>query len=389
MKFMLRKVYRILSLSFIISLAAVAYVSAATEVYNTSNNPLFITNSTWDQRLNTLQTTLQTQSANISTFLSRFGWNGTYTFSQGFELLYNDVHNLASSTSQSDILTAFNREFVSGQVTSGFSTKRYIYRNMTGVESIRGYLNGSDTGSLVYTIDSNLAHVDSDIHSSNVLLGGVLTDTGNISSTAQSIFNLENSNLPSIKVSASNMEVDLYNIRSNVSAITSDVDSIDAHTTGIYNTVTSYIPDIYSDLNILQEFFADSTSVANKRNAEISSDTAIDEFTGLGGNAVTPSDYVDISSYVSDVKTGFSTGNVRPYSVLNILSQGSETYPWQWFSQDTYNSINPQPKRGGSLNSDMYLAMYEDLEQTNYRKSSSDTPLLDAYNLEISQAVFK
>lgn len=380
MKFMLRKVYRILSLSFIISLAAVAYVSAATEVYNTSNNPLFITNSTWDQRLSTLQTTLQTASSNISTLVNRFGWNGTVSFSQGFELLYNDVHSLASSTSQSDFLTAFNREFPQGVPSTSGTAKRYLYL-------LFEYARGIDT--TASSISSDISHIDSDIHSSNVLLGGVLTDTGNIYSTAQSIFNLENSNLPSIKVSTSNMEVDLYNIRSNVSAITSDVDSIDAHTTGIYNTVTSYVPDIYSDLNILQEFFADSTTVANKRNAEISSDTAIDEFTGLGGNAITPSDYVDISSYVSDIKTGFSTGNVSPYSALTILSQGSDTYPWQWFSQDTYNSINPQSTRGGFLSTDMYLSMYEDLEQSNYRKSVSDTPLLDEYNFELSQAVYK
>lgn len=380
MKFMLRKVYRILSLSFIISLAAVAYVSAATEVYNTSNNPLFITNSTWDQRLTNLQTTLQTQSANISTLVTRFGWNGTYTFSQGFELLYNDVHSLVSA-STNPFYIAFDREFPN----NGTSVK-------TRLDQI--YSNGGNLWYKFRYVDfdsafSNIQHIDSDIHVLNTTVSAISSNTSSLNSNVIRLFNLTNSQLPAIRTSVGNVEVDVDNIRSDVYAMMFDVDSIDAHTTGIYNTVTSYVPDIYSDLNILQEFFADPDTVAQKQVSKASSDSAIDSFTGQGQNSVSSSDFLDVSNYVADVKSGFSTGNVSPSYVLQVLSSGSSSYPWQWFSQDTYNSINPQPIRGGALNPDIYLTMYEDLEQSDFRKSSSDTPLLDAYNLEISQAVFE
>lgn len=203
-----------------------------------------VVNTTWDSRLATLQTTLQSLAADMSqfpTFVSRFGWNGTMSFSQGFELLYNDVHSLSTATTQDDILTAFNREF-DNVSSSGTSTKSYLFRFFSNWMGGSLYTSNSPWYQLnehVASVDTYTQHIDSDLHSIDTNVNYISTDVYGILGQEQSI----------------NSKMTINNDR--LQSIYSEV---------AYQSVqwTPKFTNIESDLNILQEFFADADTVAQR-----------------------------------------------------------------------------------------------------------------------------
>lgn len=381
MKFTLRKFNKSLFISFlaVLTLCPIGVSAAAQEVYNTSNNPLFITNTTWDQRLSTLQTSIQDIRSYASTIMNRFGWNGTYTFSQGFELLYNDVHSLASSTSQSNLLTAFNREFPSGSNSS--------LDNIKGIaNSIRTNFNAAFWNGVTFTPVANSMMGATFANRDNTTSIDSKIDTTN--SRLNSIISYESSNnilLNGIDGTLYDMSPWVYNISDKTSLIKVNTDNIAVDTQAI-NDYTSHLPDMDSNLSILRNFFADNDTLAQKAAAEQTSDYAINNFTGNGSESASASDFARLKTMESNLKDSLDTGNVNPQVAFDALTDDTDT-GWGWFSQATYDSINPQPTRGGLLNSDSYMQYYYELENLNMRKDSSNTPLLDANNQAIEDAI--
>lgn len=376
MKFTLRKLNKSLLISFlaVLALCPIGVSAAAQEVYNTSNNPLFITNTTWDQRLSTLQTSIQDIRSYASTIMNRFGWNGTYTFSQGFELLYNDVHALASSTSNSDMLSAFNREFPSGtSFKSLWNNLRNNLNNTMFVGVSTSYSPNSIYGQLKAQTPLQES-IDSKIDTTNSRLNSIIT--------------YESSNnilLNGIDGTLYDMSPLVYNISDKTSLIKVNTDNIAVDTQAI-NDYTSHLPDMDSNLSILRNFFADNDTIAQKAAAEQTSDYAINNFTGNGSEAITGSDFARLKNMESNLKDSLDTGNVNPQVAFDALTDDTDT-GWGWFSQATYDSINPEPTRGGLLNADSYMQFYENIENQNMRKGVSDTPLLDANNQAIEDAI--
>lgn len=370
MKFTLRKLYKSLLISFlaVLALCPIGVSAAAQEVYNTSNNPLFITNTTWDQRLSTLQTSIQDIRSYASTIMNRFGWNGTYTFSQGFELLYNDVHGYITSNQSSNLYNSFEREFPVGATTAAGTTKyniRLIAQRLNSEGPIYLALDN---------INTNTSSIDSKIDTTN--------------SRLNSIISYESSNnilLNGIDGTLYDMSPWVYNISDKSSLIKVNTDNIAVDTQAI-NDYTSHLPDMDSNLSILRYFFADNDTLAQKAAAEQTSDYAINNFTGNGSESASASDFARLKTMESNLKDSLDTGNVNPQIAFDALTDDTDS-GWGWFSQTTYNSINPQPTRGGLLNSDSYLQYYYDLENQNMRKGASDTPLLDANNQEIEDAI--
>lgn len=379
MKFTLRKFNKSLFISFlaVLTLCPIGVSAAAQEVYNTSNNPLFITNTTWDQRLSTLQTSIQDIRSYASTIMNRFGWNGTYTFSQGFELLYNDVHTLASSSSQSDLLTAFNREFPSGYQSSGNSLKALMIRIFNRQDDwfrLGDTYNDNSIGGYVRDLKLDADSIDSKIDTTN--------------SRLNSIISYESSNnilLNGIDGTLYDMSPWVYNISDKTSLIKVNTDNIAVDTQAI-NDYASHLPDMDSNLSILRNFFADNDTLAQKAAAEQTSDYAINNFTGNGSESASASDFARLKTMESNLKDSLDTGNVNPQVAFDALTDDTDT-GWGWFSQATYDSINPQPTRGGLFNSDSYMQFYYELENQNMRKGVSDTPLLDANNKAIEDAI--
>lgn len=380
MKFDPKKVHRRFSL-FLISSAVIActFVQAfAVDDVRVTNWPTqySIVNTTWDQRLATLQTTLQTQSANISTLVNRFGWNGTYTFSQGFELLYNDVHSISTASTQNDLLAAFIHEFNPDAV--GTSKGK--------LQNIQSFLSGS-TGSLISVIsnttdstNSLVSHIDSDIHTMSAISSDIYD---NVDTFRRAFNQYSTSSLvyeSNISSKANQIKVDTGNI------------SVDTeHISGTQDILVSQGAITMRNVGILRDFFADDDTIARKDAAEAASGEALDSFTGNGASSASVSDYADISDASTKLNQSFNTGQVSyvdAFQSINSQPTGNNS-PWAWFSQATYDSINPQPSRGGFLSADSYMSFYEDQLASENRKGVSDTPLLDVYNSDIEKAIGK
>lgn len=373
MKYALRKLNKSLLISFlaVLILCPIGVSAAAQEVYNTSNNPLFITNTTWDQRLSTLQSSIQDIRSYASTIMNRFGWNGTYTFSQGFELLYNDVHALASSSNTSDLLSEFT------STTYADPTKYYI-------GNLRALFN--NTFYSTSTSDS-ISLRDDIINTSNksTSIDSKLDDTNNHLNTSKGYLLNIRSYASSIAQDATLIEDTTSDIYSDTTAIRVDTGNISIDTQAI-NDYTSHLPDMDSNLSILRYFFADNDTIAQKAAAEQTSDYAINNFTGNGSESASASDFARLRTMESNLKDSLDTGNVNPQVAFDALTDDTDS-GWGWFSQATYDSINPQNTRGGLLNSDSYMQYYYELENQNMRKDDSDTPLLDANNKVIEDAI--
>lgn len=372
MKFDLKKLHRRFSL-FLISSAVIActFVQAfAVDDVRVTNWPTqySVVNTTWDQRLSTLQTTLQTQSANISTLVNRFGWSGVYTFSQGFELLYNDVHGMASSTSESDIYAIMNYHF---PLNATYSATSNLY-------NIRSQITLARSG--IDSLNTTTQHIDSDVHTMSAITSDIYD---NVDTFRRAFNQYSTSSLvyeSNISSKANQIKVDTGNI------------SVDTeHISGTQDILVSQGAITMRNVGILRDFFADDDTIARKDAAEPASGEALDSFTGNGASSASVSDYADISDASTKLNQSFYTGQISyvdSFQTINRPAAGQDS-PWAWFTQATYDSLNPQPSRGGSLNPDTYLAFYEEQLALENRKGVSDTPLLDAYNRDIEKAIGK
>lgn len=320
--------------------AAVAFspikASAAVQDVSVTNWPtsFTVTNVTWDQRLNLIQTALQDIRSYSNTIMNRFGWNGTYNFSQGFELLYNDVHSLATASTNSDILTAFDREFPVGSGTLG-TMKSLISNFRLNVLSAlySGYSSGYNNTSIYATslrsalsaesIDSKLTSVSNNL----VDVPDIADDVADIRTYAYNTS--QNSSL--IKVNTDNISYDTANISSNTDSMALLLDDIDVNTT--------YLPGMYLDLNQLKEFFADDDTMVLKEAAEDTTNSALSDFTGDGSGAASAQDYSVINDTSDLITSTFSSGS-NVSTAINYMN-GSDRSPLQWFSQDTYNAFHP------------------------------------------------
>lgn len=317
--------------------AAVAFspieASAAVQDVSVTNWPtsFSVTNVSWDQRLNQIQTALQDIRSYSNTIMNRFGWNGTYNFSQGFELLYDDVHNMATATTNSDLLTAFNREFPDNTNPPTGTIKGRI-------RSIQQYFTGERTSLLssdivpgITSINADTTSIDSKLTTTNTRLTSI---SGNISTYLPDIrtyaYNTsQNSSL--IKVNTDNISYDTANISSNTDNMVLILDDIDVNTT--------YLPGMYLDLNQLKEFFADDDTMVLKENAEDTTNSALSDFTGDGSGAASAQDYSVINDTSDLITSTFSAGS-NVSTAINYMN-GSDRSPLQWFSQDTYNAFHP------------------------------------------------
>lgn len=317
--------------------AAVAFspieASAAVQDVSVTNWPTSFTvnNVSWDQRLNQIQTALQDIRSYTNTIMNRFGWNGTYNFSQGFELLHNDVHNMATATTNSDLLTAFNREFPD-------STNPLTGTIKGRIRSIQQYFTGERTSLLssdivpgITSINTDTTSIDSKLSTTNTRLTSI---SGNISTYLPDIrtyaYNTsQNSSL--IKVNTDNISYDTANISSNTDSMVLLLDDIDVNTT--------YLPGMYLDLNQLKEFFADDDTMVLKEAAEDTTNSALSDFTGDGSGAASAQDYSIINDTSDLITSTFSAGS-NVSTAINYMN-GSDRSPLQWFSQDTYNAFHP------------------------------------------------
>lgn len=321
--------------------AAVAFspieASAAVQDVSVTNWPTSFTvsNVSWDQRLNQIQTALQDIRSYSNTIMNRFGWNGTYNFSQGFELLYNDVHSLASSSNTSDLLSEFT------STTYLDPTKYYIGSLRALFNSAFYSTSSSDTISLrddIINTSVKSTSIDSKLSSTNTSLSSI---SGNISTYLPSIdtdigdiktyaYNTsQNSSL--IKVNTDNISYDTANISSNTDNMVLLLDDIDVNTT--------YLPSMYLDLNQLKEFFADDDTMILKEASEDTTNSALSDFTGDGSGAASAQDYSVINDTSDLITSTFSAGS-NVSTAINYMN-GSDRTPLQWFSQDTYNAFHP------------------------------------------------
>lgn len=308
-----------------------------------------VVNTTWDQRLSTLQTTLQTQSANISTLVNRFGWNTTLSFSQGFELLYNDVHGLATSSTNSDTLSFLKSEF---DTTGLFANKLryYIYQSGLAAPFIREYTQ--DTSVSVSSIDTTTQHIDSDVESIDSKLSTTNTRLNAIQGNTNTMINSWTTPIQNISSKTSLIAVDTSNI------------SVDTeHISGTQDVLVSQSAITMNKVSILQDFFADPQTVALKNDAEPVSNYALSEFTGSNSSSsATRNDYSDISGFSDGLRDSFSS-SVSPSYALDVIS-GNDQSVLGWFSVETYDSL-----RGGSSNrnvdvrSKSWVSNYPYLEQ--------------------------
>lgn len=316
--------------------AAVAFspieASAAVQDVSVTNWPasLTVTNVTWDQRLNQIQTALQDIRSYSNTIMNRFGWNGTYNFSQGFELLYDDVHSLASSTTISDSLIAFNREFPTGATSPNWSTKQFlanIRANFT-----EAFISGSNA--LNNPASNSYAGLIKSGNDTAISIDSKLTTT--------------NSNLNLIRGSVDYLPImsdDLWYIRSDVDSIESKTTAIKVNTDNMavdtqnISEYTEVLPDMQSDLEKLRNFFADDATIALKNAAEPTSNSALQRFTGSGAGAASSTDYEGINAFGVGIKNTLNTGS-SPSTALSYLGGGDQS-PIQWFSQSTYDAFHP------------------------------------------------
>lgn len=389
----IKKINRILAFSLVLFCSVACFASAADQtviVQNTSSNPVQIGNNTWDQRLSALQTNVQDIRSYTINMFNKFGFNSSTTFASALGLMYQEQQSINSNiqsvnnsilslntSTDSAIVSGFNREFPSGQPDVNIATTKSYIRVIS--ETLRGqrpFVTGFTQNSLpgyLYSIDGFVSHIDSDLHS-------VVSDSAIISSNTTTSKNLLNTFLPSIRTSLQNVEVDIDNIRPDVSTIKSNTNTL----VDINNNMYASLTRTEADVNILQEFFADAETVALKNAAEPTSNQALSEFTGSGRGSVSGSDYSDMAYVSHAISDGFHS-NVNMLDALQIFNPNASN--WGWFSQSTYNDINPQLSRGGALNPDDYMSLYEDLERDSLRKNYSDTPLLDEYNIETSGVI--
>lgn len=376
----IKKLNKVIAFTLVLFCSGAVFASAADQnVYVTNwQNYYEVRNNTWDQRLNYIQTATQGTKSDLDTIINRFGFTGQYRLDDALSMIYTEIQSANSSvtgslnslqnivSSQSAIVSAFEREFPlqvdSSNIPSYLSTKWYIYR-------IRDILTGAYSSSLSDTYN-NILFIKNRIPS-------IVSNSAITADNTTILKNIINTNLPAIKVNTDNISVDTENISAKSTLIESHTNSI--------STYTSVLPNMNIDVHRLKEMLADDFSYQKKVQSAQSNETALGAFTGGGTASASASDYSNMATYSNALKSGFRT-NVNQGYALSVLSGSNlSAEAYDWFSQETYDSINPEPTRGGLLNPNEYLAMYEKLENQQLKKGYSDTPFLDDYFREIGE----
>lgn len=376
----IKKMNKIIAFTLVLFCSGAVFASAADQnVYVTNwQNYYEVRNNTWDQRLNYIQTATQGTKSDLDTIINRFGFTGQYRLDDALSMIYTEIQSANSSitgsvvnlsSSSSAILSILQREFPSGYSEDTSTTKGVLRR-------IMGFYNGAYTSNITTIIDrvtsigSSISHIDSDLHS-------VVSNSAITADNTTTIKNITNTNLPAIKVNTDNISVDTENISAKSTLIESHTNSI--------STYTSVLPNMNIDVHRLKEMLADDFSYQKKVQSAQSNETALGAFTGGGTASASASDYSNMATFSNALKSGFRT-NVNQGYALSVLSGSNlSAEAYDWFSQETYDSINPEPTRGGLINPNEYLAMYEELENQQLKKGYSDTPLLDDYFRELGE----
>lgn len=380
----IKKMNKVIAFTLVLFCSGAVFASAADQnVYVTNwQNYYEVRNNTWDQRLNYIQTATQGTKSDLDTIINRFGFTGQYRLDDALSMIYTEIQSANSSvtgaitslqniiTSQSSIISDFNREFPSGNPSAYANSSKWFLREIARRLGVSTDPNQPTTFSRLSEIASFTNHIDLDLHS-------VVSNSAITADNTTTIKNITNTNLPAIKVNTDNISVDTENISAKSTLIESHTNSI--------STYTSVLPNMNLDVHRLKEMLADDFSYQKKVQSAQSNETALGAFTGGGSASASASDYSNMATYSNALKSGFRT-NVNQGYALSVLSGSNlSAEAYDWFSQETYDSINPEPTRGGLLNPNYYLAMFEQLENQQLKKGYSDTPLLDDYFREIGE----
>lgn len=365
----LNKVVSFLLVFCVVCMIGIVPVHAATQDVRVTNWPTSyeVTNTTWSSRLANIESATSNLATNVGNLVSRFGWNSTLTFSDGFELLYNDVHSLASHPMSGDLYDAFTKDFPYNPGASsytGLTTKYYISQIRNGVNNSN--TNLSNILSTVNNSNTTLTNIDSDIHSANTYLGDIESDTGTISSFVSNIYDDVDwmaENVNDIKVDTGNIEVDTSNISTYTNQLNTRFNNFQNNALPLIANISNKSNQIYNDLDILQEFFADADTVAQKAAAKANSDVAINTFTNRNSSSsAKASDYIGVSQMQQSIGDNLNT-NVSIGTALGYFIGTNSQETGGWFSEATYNAFhagqNNRSDNDGMRSTDAYYPLLE------------------------------
>lgn len=372
----IKKMNKVIAFTLVLFCSGAVFASAADQnVYVTNwQNYYEVRNNTWDQRLNYIQTATQGTKSDLDTIINRFGFNGQYRLDDALSMIYTEIQSVNSSVTNAVLNLSSSSSAIYNLLNSTFLYGNGLAYNIDVIANrVRGSNTSGPLWSTMIAVQSSAAilnHVDYDLHS-------VVSNSAITADNTSTIKNITNTNLPAIKVNTDNISVDTENISSKSTLIESHTNSI--------STYTSVLPNMNIDVHRLKEMLADDFSYQKKVQSAQSNETALGAFTGGGTASASASDYSNMATYSNALKSGFRT-NVNQGYALSVLSGSNlSAEAYDWFSQETYDSINPEPTRGGLLNPDFYMAMYEGLENQQLKKGYSDTPLLDDYFRELGE----
>lgn len=381
----IKKMNKVIAFTLVLFCSGAVFASAADQnVYVTNwQNYYEVRNNTWDQRLNYIQTATQGTKSDLDTIINRFGFTGQYRLDDALSMIYTEIQSANSSVTNA-VLNLNNINTSSSAILDDIYYQ-LSYRSSGStplgsyIQAIAERFGGSRTidVSQSNTFPWIIEQIRLSTGRSYNLILGISSNSAITADNTTTIKNITNSNLPAIKVNTDNISVDTENISAKSTLIESHTNSI--------STYTSVLPNMNIDVHRLKEMLADDFSYQKKVQSAQSNETALGAFTGGGSASASASDYSNMATYSNALKSGFRT-NVNQGYALSVLSGSNlSAEAYDWFSQATYDSINPEPTRGGLLNPDFYMAMYEGLENQQLKKGYSDTPLLDDYFRELGE----
>lgn len=348
--------------SFLLSLCIVCVIGiipvhAATQDVRVTNWPTSyeVTNISWSSRLANIESATSNLATNVGNLVSRFGWNSTLTFSDGFELLYNDVHSFSSSTVNSDILSKLNNELPNGTQGSSNSTKGLIRRIVSSIGENSSYSVLSGLSS----IDTYTQHIDSDLHNIDTNISTISSNVSDIKSYTSTIRNNTNTMVNSWSQLFQNISTKANQIKADTGNISVDTE----HISGTQDVLVSQSAITMSNVEILRQFFADDDTLAQKAASKQTSDYAIDIFTNANSlSSASMSDYTGIASMSDSIGSNLNT-NVNIGVGLGYFNGQYSNETGGWFSEATYNAFhagqNNRSDNDGMRSADAYYPLLE------------------------------
>lgn len=149
-----------------------------------------------------------------------------------------------------------------------------------------------------------------------------------------------------------------YGYKPSNNGLTGSGDMFVALSVGDYLSAINY--QLSTSLNALTYVLADSDTVSAKNNNQPLQDAFLNNFTGSGLAAASASDFSNMASAANDFSSGLS-GGASYDNTFNFMNGDSDA--WDWFTQEAADDL-------------------DNVQARNTRRllrSTSDTPLLDAY----------